>query len=495
MPSQTFLPSSSLLPVFYQIVSTDLIHSVLSNSWAIFLIILFFGGSIFVHELGHFLAARSRGVHVEVFSIGMGPPMFSWTAKSGTRYQIAWFPLGGFVLLPQIADLGPLEGESQVDVQTLPPVTYGTKVLVFVAGAFFNVVFAFLLACVVWVVGQPENIESVSTTIGYIAKTIDLPDGTKVASPALVGGLQVGDVVKAIDGHPIGDWDDLHDTLVMGSGHDTAGSRSTVFSVVRSGKALDITLHPILTGDEHWRQVGVLPGYSIELHEVEPNSVADKAGLKADDTIQSVNGVPVMNFAGLSDELSAQPDKESKLGVLRGGKPVTVTIPAHVDFTQLGNNEFSLGYQIVHPSPIAQITVPFAMTIRTVWGLVNPRSDIGLNKVSGPLGIVHNFHMAAEAGIRTVLRLTILINVNLAILNLLPIPVLDGGQIVFATIGRLRGRSLPVNFVVTTQSIFVVLIVSFVVYVSVFDVRRWSRDNRDSRAQVPVAAAPAAAKP
>jgi regulator of sigma E protease len=73
--------------------------------------------------------------------------------------------------------------------------------------------------------------------------------------------------------------------------------------------------------------------------------------------------------------------------------------------------------------------------------------------------------------------------------------VLDGGQIVFATIGRLRGRSLPVNFVVTTQSIFVVLIVSFVVYVSVFDVRRWSRDNRDSRAQVPVAAAPAAAKP
>jgi regulator of sigma E protease len=348
---------------------------------------------------------------------------------------------------------------------------------------------------VVWVAGQPENIESVSTTIGYIAKTIEMPDGTKVPSPALVGGLQVGDVVKSIDGHPISNWDDLHDTLIMGSGRDTAGGRSTTFAISRAGKPMEITLHPILTGEEHLRQVGVLPGYTISLQAVEPNSVAEKAGLKANDAIETVNGVPVMNFAGFSDELSAQPNKESTLGILRAGAHTTVVLPAHVDFAQLANNEFSSGSKIVHPSPFAQIEVPFIMTIRTVWDLINPHSDIGLNKVSGPLGIVHNFHMAAEAGIRTVLRLTILINVNLAILNLLPIPVLDGGQIVFATIGRLRGRQLPVNFVVTMQSVFVVLIVSFVVYVSVFDVRRWSRDNRDSRAQVPVAAAPAAAKP
>jgi len=96
--------------------------------------------------------------------------------------------------------------------------------------------------------------------------------------------------------------------------------------------------------------------------------------------------------------------------------------------------------------------------------------------------------MAAEAGLRTVLRLTILINVNLAILNLLPIPVLDGGQIVFATIGRLRGRSLPANFIMTTQSVFVVLILSLVVYISFFDVKRWSRDARDSHTVAPAAA-------
>jgi regulator of sigma E protease len=476
-------------------VSTDLFHSLLSNTWSIFLIILFFGGSIFVHELGHYLAARSRGVRVEVFSIGMGPPMFSWTAADGTRYQIAWFPLGGFVLLPQIADLGPLEGESRVDAATLPPVTYGTKMLVFVAGAAFNVLFAFILACVVWVVGQPENIESVSTTIGYVARTIDLPDGTKAVSPALQGGLQVGDVVKAIDGHPIADWDDLNDTLVMGSGRDASGGRTTVFTIERAGELKQITLHPLLSGDEKFRRVGIMPGYELNVHSVEKGSAAAKAGLAGGDRIESINGTRVMNLAALGDELAANPAHESRLGILRDGKPASVVIPARVGLAQLGDIEFSMGYRITHPSPIAQIEVPFVMTIRTVWGLIDPRSDIGLSKVSGPLGIVHNFHMAAEAGLRTVLRLTILININLAILNLLPIPVLDGGQIVFATIGRLRGRSLPVNFIVTTQSIFVVLIFSLVVYISIFDVRRWSRDNRDSHALSPPAPAQAGAKP
>jgi regulator of sigma E protease len=476
-------------------VPTDLLHTLLSNTWSIFLIIFFFGGSIFVHELGHYLAARRRGVHVEVFSIGMGPPMVSWTAADGTRYQIAWFPLGGFVLLPQIADLGSLEGESKVDAAKLPPVTYTTKLLVFVAGAAFNVLFAFVLACIIWVAGQPENIESVSTTIGYVAKTLDLPDGTKVASPALVGGLHVGDVVRAIDGHPIADWDELNDTLVMGSGHDVNGSRTTVFTIDRAGKPMQVTLHPMLSGDEKFRRVGIQPGYELNVHSVEAGSAAARAGLAAGDRVESINGTPVINLAALGDELAAMPARESRLGILRDGKPAAVVIPAGVGIAQLGDIEFSMGYRVTHPSPFAQIRVPFVMTIRTVWGLINPRSDIGLSKVSGPLGIVHNFHMAAEAGLRTVLRLTILINVNLAILNLLPIPVLDGGQIVFATIGRLRGRSLPVNFVVTTQSIFVVLLFSLVVYISIFDVRRWSRDNRDAYVQVPPKSAPAAAKP
>jgi regulator of sigma E protease len=475
-------------------VPADLVHTILTNTWSVFLIVLFFGGSIFVHELGHYLAARARGVHVEVFSIGFGPAIFSWKAADGTRYQVAWFPLGGYVLLPQIADLGPLEGESKVDAAELPPVSYGTKMVVFAAGAAFNVLFAFLLACVVWRVGILENNDSDSTVIGYVARTIDLPDLTKVPSPAIEAGLRVGDVVKAIDGRPIADWAELNDTLVMGSGRDLDGKRSTVFTVDRAGRTIDITVHPLLSGDDKLRRVGIRQGFDLNVHTVEANSAMAKSGLLPGDRIVSLGGAPIMNPSGIEDELALDPSLPAHLGVVRAGQTLDLVVPPRTGNLQIGEVEFTTGYHMTHPSPFGQIAQPFMLVLRTVWALVNPRSDIGLSKVSGPVGIVHIFHAAAEIGILAVVRFTIFINVNLAILNLLPVPVLDGGQMVFATIGRLRGRALPVNFIVTAQSVFMVLILSMVLYISIFDVRRWSRDSaEDARAQAP--AAPAAAKP
>jgi regulator of sigma E protease len=476
-------------------VSADLVHSLLSNVWSIALIILFFGGSIFVHELGHYLAARSRGVHVEVFSIGFGPPIFSWKGADGTRYQVAWFPIGGFVLLPQIADLGALEGESQVDTARLPPVSYSTKLLVFVAGATFNVLFAFLLACIIWQIGQPENDETTSTTVGYISRTVDLPDGSHVASPAAVGGLQVGDIVREIDGHRITDWDELHQTLATGSVSEPDGSPRTVFLVERAGKPMTLVLHPRLIGDERWRQIGISPGYNLNVHSVAADSIGARAGLLAGDRILRINGAVVMNSGGLAEELSAEPAKPAQLTVLRDDREIPLTFPPRTGANPYGGIEFSIGYHLSHPTPFAQLGPPFTMTIATLWGLINPHSNVGLSKLTGPIGIVHIFHEAADAGIRYVLTFSILININLAILNLLPIPVLDGGQIVFATISRLRGRALPVNFVIGAQSVFMVLLLSMVLYVSVFDVRRWRKDVRDDRAQSAAAAAPAPARP
>jgi regulator of sigma E protease len=472
---------------------TELLHSLSSNTWPILLIVLFFGGSVFVHELGHFLAARARGVHVEVFSIGFGPPIFSWKSADGTRYQVAWFPLGGFVLLPQIADLGPLEGQSEADPDKLTPVSYSTKMLVFVAGAAFNILFAFLLACVIHKIGQPETNESTSTQIGYVTRTIDLPDGTKVTSPAMEAGLRVGDVVKAIDGIPVSDWGELNDTLVMGSGRDSRGNPTAVFTIERQGRRMEITLHPRLSTEERWRRVGIMPGYDLLVDTVPKGSAMEKAGLLHGDRIVSVNGLQVMNLNGLAEELDMEPQKPARVGAVRGGREIDLVVPPRVGGLQIGDIEFSAGYHMAYPSPFTQIAQPLVMSLRTVWGLFNPRSDIGLSKVSGPVGIIHIFHSAAEAGIRYVLRFTILINVSFAVLNLLPIPVLDGGQMLFATIGRLRGRALPINFIAATQSVFMVLLLSMVLYISFFDVRRWSRDVRESRPQVQ--AAPAPAKP
>ncbi len=474
---------------------SDLLHFLLTNAWSVVVTLLFLGASIFVHELGHYLAARYRGIHVEVFSIGFGPPIFSMKGKDGTRYQVAWIPIGGYVLLPQIADLGALEGTPEVGAAQLPPASYSSKILVLVSGAAFNILFAFLLASVIWVIGQPENDESMSTTIGYVLKTVELPDGSHVVSPAAAAGLRVGDVVESIDGHHVTDWADLNQTLTTSSGRDVLGNPQTLFTIERAGKTLEVVLHPRLTGEDRWRRIGIAAGHELNVHAVAPNTIASKAGLMAGDRIIRANGEPIMNESGIVEELLAEPSRPVRLTVLRAGHDVELVIAPRLAADTVLGIEFQFGYRLTHPSPFAQIADQISSQLHNLRVLLNPHSDVGLSKMSGPLGIMHYFGEAAEAGIRYVLMIAILVNVSFGVLNLLPIPVLDGGQIVFATIAQLRGRALPIKFILATQSVFFVLILSMILYVSVFDVRRWARDSREERALAPPPAAPAVTKP
>ena len=470
----------------------DFLQTLLANAWSILLVVVFFSASIFVHELGHFLAARWRGAKVERFSIGFGPALWSFRGRDGVEYRLAWFPLGGYVLLPQLADLGPIEGKVESDVATLPPVNYPTKMIVFAAGALFNVLFAFGLASIIWVIGQPESKETASTRIGYVYATLELPGGANVPSPAREAGLRVGDVITAIDGHAVAKWLDIYALIGLGAGQSADGRRQAIFTVRRDGQVLDITVHPRLYGAEQERRVGVAPSYELIVYAITPKSVAAKAGFHPEDVIVSLDGQAVTSPLTYQDLLEASAARPVAARVLRAGREVTLTIgprPAAKFGANIGLS-LTTGFTLIHPTPFAQIGEQVTMSLRTLWSLLNPHSDMGLSKLAGPVGIVSIFHSAAEAGLRPVLMFTILLNMSLAIFNLLPLPILDGGQMLFATIGRLRGRALSVNFIMTANGVFLILLVTMAIYISVFDVRRINRDRAES-APPPPAAAPA----
>ncbi len=472
-------------------MSTVFLSTIFSNIGTIALVVLFFGGSVFVHELGHFWAARRRGLKVERFSLGFGPKIWGWRGRDGVDYRISWIPLGGYVALPQLADMPAVEGESATPAEPLPPIGYTSKMIVSVAGAAMNLVFAFVLATIVWALGVPTSSESTSTRIGYISPTIETDDNRSVPSPASQADLRIGDRILAIDGHPLTDWTDLMQALITSSGRAADGRRQTIFTLERDGQRHEVIVYPLLSGDEQFRKVGIAPGYELLVQQVVPDSVAARAGLQAHDELLSFDGVPLLHIVTYREYLEAHNAHPIAVRLRRAGAELTLSLAPRAEAKADPGLELTTHFQLTHPTPWVQLWEHTSMSLRTLWSLINPRSDIGLSKLAGPVGIVRILHSAAESGLRALLIITILINVSLAIFNLLPIPVLDGGHMLFATIGQLRGRPLPVNVVVTTQSIFMVLLLSMIVYVSFFDVRRWQRDRESSR---PPVTAPAPAK-
>lgn len=463
-----------------------MIDFILSNLWSVLLIVVFFGGSIFVHELGHFLAARRRGVVVERFSIGFGPKIFSWKGKDGVEYRLSWLPLGGYVALPQLADMRGIEGESRADLAALPPPSYGTKMIVFVAGAVFNIIFAFLLACVVWGVGQPTTTSLNSTRIGVISPTIKLADGTEAVNPAVEAGLRVGDIIRSVDGKTVDTWVSFIQTLAAGSGRAADNRREARLTIERDGQTLQITVYPRLAGEDGFRMIGVEPADTLVVGRALPDSPAAAAGILSDDVILAVDGQPVASVEQFISFVQKPAGAPVSLSVKRGEQTLTVPITPRLGKNRAGQPVYQVGieyrnnYIVIHPAPFKQLADHATMTWRVLSGLVSPGSDLGPSKLSGPVGIARGFHSMAQVDIRLVLWFTILVNVNLAIFNLLPIPVLDGGHMAFATIGKLRGRALPAQFIMTTQQVFMVLLFTMIIYVSSYDIRRWIRDARSA---------------
>ena len=576
-----------------------MIEILLSNVWSVTLIVLLFGGSIFIHEWGHFLAARKRGLIVERFSIGFGPKLLSWT-RNGVEYRIAAIPFGGYVALPQLADLSGIEGQYETKGEALRPVSYTDKLIVAVMGAVFNILFAFFLACLLWAFGQPTSEEAQTTVIGYVQETLQIDENTMVPSPAHLAGLRPGDRVLKIDRKKVSVFSELTHTLITGSGRDQEGRPRALFTIEREGRIIEVEVFPRLTrinpvSGERFRLVGISPAHSLIIKGVEDSSPARRAGLRDGDTILAVDGEKLYSLASLIDhlgekdsnpitllfrrgseeievELTAQrvaytkplgklevedgsreaelkvqptyppdsvaaptdPSTHSTLtvhevrdptgfvfGQLRAGDTVEMVNGKAVDsleswvaliegqpegtlniatrsggrnetFPILGKTAASLvpprerpmiganfrsKRMITHVDPIEQFENIIVTTLQVLGSLFDRDSDVSIRNLSGPPGIIRVINELSKIDIRHVIWFVCLLNINLAIINLLPIPVLDGGHIAFATLAKLRGKALPPNLIAATQGIFMILLFSLMIYVSFFDVRRWQGDH------------------
>lgn len=463
-------------------------NQIFDSAWSILMVILFFGGSIFIHELGHFLAAKWRGLHIERFSIGFGPRLFGWK-RNGIDYRVSLLPLGGYVALPQLADMRGIEGDATIDVDKMEPVSYSSKVIVAVAGAVFNVLFALVLSCVLFYTGQPTNERQTSVEIGYISKSLVDQDGNTVPSPSSLAGLKEGDKIRAIDGKAVESWTDIHQAIAISSGIASDGNRRINFQIERQGEMKTIEVFPIISEYLKTRQVGLGPGYTVIITKLAANSPALAAGIQPNDILLEVNQQPVRSFDFFREAIADKQDQDVPITLMRGNERIETTVtPVSVEIrkdgtrsTLIGINEFTTNSALARITPFEQIKQVTITTWNTLSALLDRKSDINISHMSGPAGIIRIFYNSAQYDILFVLWLTVLININLAIFNLLPIPVLDGGHILFATISKLKRKAMPANLIASIQGGFMLLLFSMMIYVTFFDVNRWITDSSDTR--------------
>lgn len=453
---------------------------ILTNFKALIMVIFFFGASIFVHELGHFLAARWRGLKVTRFSIGFGPKLFGWK-RDGIEYIVAALPIGGYVALPQLGHMEMIEGKA--DEEANLPISWTSKVIVLVAGAFFNLLFTLVLGSLLFLIGgRPVPIYNDITTIGIIGETLRISDDEQVPNPAFEAGLLKGDNIKAIDGKSVKDWESVQKRIIFGTKRTLNGVPLTIFTIERNGEILEKEVLPVIAGFEKLRTVGISP----ELPDLPPliggvfeGFPADHAGIKPGDELLRIDGEIIRSTPQISEYIQQNPTKEIQFELLRDGQTVIAKVTPKLAILRENEKETpAMGVAWTYPNkylketPIKQIGSVMEETVETLGKLINPKSNIKVSNMSGPVGMGRIIYQSAKWDFKMVLWVVIIVNINLAILNLLPIPVLDGGHILFATIEKIRGKGLPQNLMMSLQGTFVLALLTLMLYVTIFDGRR-----------------------
>jgi regulator of sigma E protease len=418
--------------------------------------LLALGVLIFIHELGHFLVAKGLGVGVERFSLGFGPRI--WSMRRGeTEYCISVVPLGGYVKMvgeeahgeeaihPETGTPAEVRADPRKSFSLRP--LWGRALIVFAGPGMNFVLAAVIFSAIFLVVGVPV----LPTTVGRV-----LPD-----SPAAQAGLQPEDQVVTIDGTPIRHWGQLDEAVVRAAG------RPLRLTVARDGQQREVTVTPRRLASrtpfgeptEVWG-LGISPFLPPVVGEVKSGMPAAQAGLQPRDRVVGIDGQPVRTWDEMAEIISKRAGESLRLTVQRGTEKLEITVTPQVvtEKDPLGNEtkvaRIGIGQSTpqtyLRLGPLEAVTRGVqrtwdvtVLTLVSFWKLVTgviPASNIG-----GPLQIGVAAGQAAQEGLVPYAFLVAIISINLAILNLLPVPMLDGGHLLFFAIEAVLGRPLSVR--------------------------------------------------
>lgn len=412
----------------------------LSFIWSLAAFIVALGVLITVHEFGHFWVARRCGIKVERFSVGFGKALWRRRDRLGTEYVIALIPLGGYVkMLDERVESVPPE----LRHQSFNNKTVLQRASVIAAGPIANFLFAILAYWLVFIHGVP----------GVRPVTGEIVSGSVAAQAQISPGMEL----KAVDGIETPDWDAVRMALV-----GKIGDADVVLTLAPFGSSQQVEKRVDL---RNWHfepdkqdpvvALGIAPrGPEIEtvLAEVQANSPARTAGLQAGDRIVKVDGRALADWRHFVDLVRKSPNKAIALDVERQGDVVSLTLTPAAK----GTEGFAGVVPRVLPLPEEYKTVrqygPFAaigeagektwqlmkLTVSMLGKLIT--GDVKLNNLSGPISIAQGAGMSAEYGMIYYLMFLALISVNLGIINLFPLPVLDGGHLLFLAIEKIKGK-------------------------------------------------------
>ncbi|MGZ8900278.1 MAG: RIP metalloprotease RseP, partial [Limisphaerales bacterium] len=421
-------------------------------------VVLLFGAAVFVHEWGHYFMALKRKLKVEAFAIGFGPKIFGWK-KNGIDYSWRWIPAGGFVRIPQMITSEALEGKD--DKEPLPPADPISKILVAFAGPFMNIVFAFVIASVLYFTGLPVLIDP--SVIGYVDP----------ASAEGKMGIQEGDRIVQVNGKPTKSWQDVQEATVF----STINPVPVVIerNGVRNEYKLEAKPSPFLGGKY------------LSLESKEPPVIgqvldgpAKEAGIQTKDLVLEFAGVKIAGIKQFTTLVNERAGKPTEIVVRRGDQRMALNVtprgPEGQGKIRVGFESGKNYYEVQKPGPLPWVAIDnivdktFA-TLNAVF-FRSKETGVGPSDLSGPIGIFAMLAHQVTVDYRLALSFLLLLNVNLAILNLLPLPVLDGGHIVMSIIEKIIRRPLPVKIQEYATTAFAVVLISFMLFVSFHDVKR-----------------------